>query len=61
SPWPSLTSPGSSAPGSWLDSGMCPDGLHCLLLMEGRRICSSVEEKNLEVKLRPLMTPMCIK
>ncbi|KFW04141.1 hypothetical protein N327_05100, partial [Fulmarus glacialis] len=61
SPSPAFTSCCTYTPCSWLDSWLCANGLHCLLLMEDRRIYNDVDLKNLEVKLKFLMTKICIK
>ncbi|KFP27271.1 hypothetical protein N325_11030, partial [Colius striatus] len=61
SPGAPFTSGGTDPPGARLDRGLCTNGLYCLLLMQDRKICNDVDEKNLGVKLTFLMTKMCIK
>ncbi|KFV97884.1 hypothetical protein N326_03666, partial [Eurypyga helias] len=61
SPSPTVTSRGTYTPCGWLDSGVCTHGLHRLLLTEDRRIYNYVDWNNLEVKLKFLITLICIK
>ncbi|OXB73431.1 UNVERIFIED_CONTAM: hypothetical protein H355_015159, partial [Colinus virginianus] len=58
---PTFTSRGSHTARSWLDSGLCTDGLHRLLLIEDRRIYDGDDRKNLKVKLECLITRICLK
>ncbi|KGL92783.1 hypothetical protein N301_00519, partial [Charadrius vociferus] len=60
SPSPAFTSRCTYTPRSWLDSGLCTNGLHCLLLMDDRRIYNDVDQNNLEAKVKFLITKMCM-